>query len=174
MISKRALLLAATVLLGLSPAMAEPTELGQFSDWRVYRTTDKDGTVCFALSEPTAKKPATAKRGAIYFMISAWPGAKVSGQPSIVPGYPYDEKIKASVEVGGEKFEFYTLNEGEGGDGGAWIKDPKDETRLLAAMRKGSDMTVKGTSRRGTVTTDSYSLKGISAALDKITTDCSA
>jgi hypothetical protein len=52
------------------------------------------------------------------------------------------------------------------------MKSPNDEAKLLAAMRDGSKMIVKGTSRRGTLTTDEYSLKGISAALDKIASEC--
>jgi hypothetical protein len=39
-------------------------------------------------------------------------------------------------------------------------------------MRAGSTMVVKGTSARGTRTTDTYSLKGVSAALDAIDKAC--
>ena len=46
---------------------------------------------------------------------------------------------------------------------GAWIKDMAEEARLLDAMRKGSDLTVRGTSSRGTQSTDQYSLKGVVA-----------
>ena len=54
----------------------------------------------------------------------------------------------------------------------AWIENPTQETALIAAMQKGSKMTVVGKSRRGTVTTDSYSLSGISAALDAMAKEC--
>jgi hypothetical protein len=171
MISKRTIFLTFAIGLCVSPALAEPQELGQFSDWKVYRTNDQHGTVCFALAEPASHKPANVKRGDIYFMVSAWPGQKVVNEPSIVPGYPYNEKVKAVVEIGGDKFEFDTKNS-DGGDGGAWMKSPNEEAKLLAAMRDGSKMIVKGTSRRGTLTTDEYSLKGISAALDKIASEC--
>jgi hypothetical protein len=171
MIFKRTIFLALALGFGVSPALAEPQELGQFSDWKVYRTNDQHGVVCYALSEPTSHKPTNVKRGDIYFMVSAWPGQKVTNEPSIVPGYPYNETVKAVVEIGGTKFEFDTKN-GEGGDGGAWMKSPNDEAKLVAAMRKGSKMVVKGTSRRGTLTTDEYSLSGISTALDKIASEC--
>ena len=39
-------------------------------------------------------------------------------------------------------------------------------------MRAQGELTVKGMSRRGTLTTDTYSLKGISAALDKLAEGC--
>ena len=38
----------------------------------------------------------------------------------------------------------YTQNDG------AWIKNVAEEARLIDAMRKGADLTVKGTSTRGT------------------------
>ena len=51
----------------------------------------------------------------------------------------------------------YTQNDG------AWIKNVAEEARMVDAMRKGSDLTVKGISGRGTESTDQYSLKGLSA-----------
>jgi hypothetical protein len=39
-------------------------------------------------------------------------------------------------------------------------------------MRRASDITVKGVSAKGTETTDTFSLKGLSQALDKISQDC--
>jgi hypothetical protein len=39
-------------------------------------------------------------------------------------------------------------------------------------MRKGSDIIIRSESSRGTKTTDTYSLKGISEALDKVAEEC--
>jgi hypothetical protein len=171
-LSKRTIFFGFALALSTSSAMADPLELGQFNDWKAYRTTDQYGVVCYALTEPVSSKPGNVKRGDIYFIISAWPSQKVANEPSIVPGYPYNEDVKAVVEIGSDKFEFDTKNV-DGDDGGAWMKDPSDEKKLVAAMRQGAKMVVKGTSRRGTKTTDEFSLKGISAALDKILSECS-
>ena len=43
---------------------------------------------------------------------------------------------------------------------------------LVAALKRGSQLLVKGISRRGTATTDTYSLNGISAALDAAAKSC--
>jgi invasion protein IalB len=43
---------------------------------------------------------------------------------------------------------------------------------MVDAMRKGADLTVKGTSGRLTQSTDQYSLKGLAQALDKIEQEC--
>ena len=152
-------------------AFAAPPELvGKFDDWAVYKTSGADGIVCYALAQPKASQPTNVRRDPIFFLISTWPGKSVQGEPSIVPGYPYREESRATVEIGSDKFEFYTQNEGT--DGGAWMKEPTEEQRLLDAMRRGSSMVIKGTSRRGTLTIDNYSLKGATAALDRLAQGC--
>jgi invasion protein IalB len=55
---------------------------------------------------------------------------------------------------------------------GAWVKNAAEETRLVDAMRKGTDLTIKGTSARGTATSDVFSLKGLAQALDKVGQEC--
>jgi invasion protein IalB len=55
---------------------------------------------------------------------------------------------------------------------GAWIKNMAEEARMLDAMRKGSDLTVKGTSARGTNSTDQFSLKGLPQALERADQAC--
>jgi hypothetical protein len=39
-------------------------------------------------------------------------------------------------------------------------------------MQKGHSLIVKGTSRRGTNTTDTYSLQGVTAALESVAKEC--
>ena len=43
---------------------------------------------------------------------------------------------------------------------------------MVQAMRRSADIVVKGVSAKGTETTDIFSLKGLSQALDKIAQDC--
>ena len=106
----------------------------------------------------------------MFFLISTWPGRKVRNEPSVAPGYPYKDGAKAEVQVGSDKFTFFTKNDGSAG--GAWMEDPKDEKRLIDTMKKGSEMNIAGVSARGTMTHDNYSLAGLSAALDKIDSSC--
>ena len=151
-------------------AMAKPELLGEFNDWKAFKSSDSGATVCYALSQPKSSAPKNVKRDPIFFIVSNFPARQVKGEPSIVSGYPFKEGSKATVQVGGASFAFATVNAGT--DGGAWIPDNATEQKLLAAMRGGSNMTVKGTSRRGTETTDNYSLSGASAALDRINQEC--
>jgi hypothetical protein len=55
---------------------------------------------------------------------------------------------------------------------GLWIKNAAEEERMVEAMRKAADVVVKGVSAKGTESIDTFSLKGLSQALDKVTQDC--
>src|SRR6266403_3612632 len=90
----------------------------------------------------------------------------VKHEVSVIIGYPFKTSSDATAEIGTTKFAMYTQNDG------AWIKNVAEEARMVDAMRKGADLTVKGTSGRGTESTDQYSLKGLAQALDKIEQDC--
>jgi invasion protein IalB len=81
-------------------------------------------------------------------------------------GYTFKPSVEASVEIGPAKFAMYTQKDG------AWIKNAAEEGRLVDAMRKGPDMVVKGTSGKGTQTTDRFSLKGLAQALDRVAQEC--
>jgi invasion protein IalB len=55
---------------------------------------------------------------------------------------------------------------------GLWIKNAAEEEQMVAAMRKSAEVIVKGVSAKGTETQDTFSLKGLSQALDKLAQDC--
>jgi hypothetical protein len=114
--------------------------------------------------------PANTSRDSVFFLISSWPGRKVRNEPSVVPGYQYKPGTKVQVQVGSDKFELFTKNDGSAG--GAWVENPADEKKLIDAMKRGAEMSITGMSSRGTLTRDDYSLAGISAALDKVAATC--
>lgn len=155
---------------GAYAAEEKPTLVGSFRDWHVYQSGAGNDRLCYALSEPKQKTPANVTRGGAFFLISTWPGRKVRNEPSVVPGYEYKQGTKTEVQVGPAKFELFTKNDGPAG--GAWMENPEDEKKLIDTMKKGSAMTIAGTSSRGTQTKDNYSLAGISAALDKLDAIC--
>jgi len=159
------------LLTGAAPALADaPTLLGTFKEWSAYTTGSGNAKVCYALSQPKSVDPKKAARDPIYFLISDWPGRKAKAEPEVVPGYAYKDGSVVDVRVGADKFQMFTKNDGD--SGGAWVQNPADETRLIDSMKRGSQIIVTGTSERGTLTKDTYSLAGISAALDKIHASC--
>ncbi len=55
---------------------------------------------------------------------------------------------------------------------GLWIKDTGDEPKLLDALKKDKEVTLKLTPAKGAVTTDRYSLTGLSQALERVAKEC--
>jgi len=150
---------------------AQATLLGQFGDWGAYTATPGGKKVCFALSKPTSSvdNPPNRRTAAnpVYMFISSRPAEKVKDEVSIlVTGYAFKSSSETSLAVGGAPFTMYTQNDG------AWPKNAADEARIIDAMRKGADAVVKGTTSRGTQTTDTFSLKGIAQALDRVAQEC--
>ena len=167
-----ALLVSATALGPMISAASadQPEILGVFKDWTAYKTGAADARVCYALSKPIQSEPRKLKRDAPYFLINDWPGRNAKAEPEIVPGYVYKEGSEVTAQVGSDKFQLFTKN--DGGAGGAWVEAQADESRLIDAMKAASQAIVTGTSKRGTMTHDTYSLAGLSDALDKVHQSC--
>jgi hypothetical protein len=146
----------------------QPTLLGQYADWGAYTASPAGNKICFALAKPKNSKtePAGRSRDPSYMFVSSRPAEKVKNEVSVVVGYPFKTSSDATAEIGSAKFAMYTQSDG------AWIKNVNEEARMIDAMRKGGDLTVKGTSGRGSQSMDQYSLKGLAQALDKIEQEC--
>lgn len=147
---------------------AEPTLIGQFGTWGAYSATPNGKKVCFALAKPSSSKtnPPNRPRDPAYAFVSTRPAEKVNNEVSVMIGYALKPGSESSVEVGGAAFAMYTQGDG------LWIKNAAEEERMVEAMRKSADLVVKGVSAKGTETTDTFSLKGLAQALDKIAQDC--
>ncbi len=151
-------------------AEAAPQVLGTFQSWAAYAAQAGDAKVCYALSRPTSSEPKKIHRDPTFFLINDWPGRKAKGEPEIVPGYQYKDASEVTVEIGTNKFTLFTKN--DGGVGGAWVEAQADEQRLIDAMKAAPEAIVTGTSKRGTLTRDTYSLAGLGDALDKAHQAC--
>jgi Invasion associated locus B (IalB) protein len=147
---------------------AEPTLIGQFGTWGAYAATPNGKKVCFALAKPSSSKtnPPNRPRDPAYAFVSTRPAEKVSNEVSVMIGYALKPGSESSVEVGGASYAMYTQGDG------LWIKNAAEEERMVDAMRKSADLVVKGVSAKGTETVDTFSLKGLAQALDKIAQDC--
>ena len=147
---------------------AEPTLIGQFGTWGAYTAMPNGKKVCFALAKPASSKtnPPNRPRDPAYAFVSTRPAEKVINEVSVMIGYTLKPGSESTLEVGGGSYAMYTQGDG------LWIKNAAEEERMVEAMRKSADVTVKGLSAKGTETTDTFSLKGLSQALDKLAQDC--
>ncbi|MGI8525423.1 MAG: invasion associated locus B family protein [Pseudolabrys sp.] len=146
----------------------QPVMLGQYGDWGAYKATPGGKTVCFALAKPAtaSTEPAGRSRDASYMFVSTRPSEKVKNEVSAIVGYPQRSSADATASIGSANYAMYTQNDG------AWIKNAAEEAQMIDTMRKGTDLVVKSVSSRGTKSIDTYSLKGLGQALDKIAEEC--
>jgi len=153
-----------------APALSgvQPNLLGQYGEWGAYLASGGDRRVCYALATPGNSKttPSNRPRNQPYLFIATRMPENVKNEISVIIGYAFKPDSEATVEIGSSKFTLYTKGDG------AWISNAAEEARMVDAMRKGGDLVVSGTSNRGIQSTDRYSLKGLSQALDRAAREC--
>ena len=158
---------AAAIMVAPVTASAQGAKfLKNFKDWSAYAYSGADKKICFAVSQPKDIEPKNVDRSDVYFYISTWPKESVSAEISVKAGYKFKKGSKTTATIGSNVFEMFT------DDDKAFVQSPDTERNLVAAMRRGSKMVVKGRNNEGTETTDVYSLSGITAALKYVSQNC--
>lgn len=161
------LLIAITTLIGISltiPAFASLKSLGKEVAWEAIQ--DSQRNLCFMVSFPVAVEGNFTRRDPAYVMISIRPSENVRNEVSYYAGYPYDTSRPVVFEIDGKSHNLYSQGEW------AWAPDANVDTQILNAMIRGNELVVKGYSKRGTLTTDTYSLSGVTAAWNKAKSAC--
>jgi Invasion associated locus B (IalB) protein len=156
------------------PAFAQSAErVAAHVDWSVFVADDPKE--CYIVSPPKSSvarrdgQPAEVERGDIRLFVAFRPGDNVSNEVSFTGGYPFREGSSVTLAIGSDSF---TLAPGTG-DSGEWAwTDPADDARVVAAMRRGANAAITGTSSRGTTTEDSFSLAGFTAAVEDAEARC--
>jgi invasion protein IalB len=175
MIQSRFLITAAlaftTAAGALAQGAAQPTLVATFEAWTMWTYTgslasNAEGKVCYIYSEPEKMEPTRLDHGRVSFSITHSPSQGIQNEANFIAGYALKEQSSVTVQIGDRTFTMFTQGDS------AWLVDKTDEPELLAAMKAGSTMTVKAVSRRGNNTTYNYSLKGVTAAADKMITEC--
>ena len=147
-------------------AFAEPVEMLVSKDWGAYRYDNNDSRICFVSSVPTKSKGKynPKNRGDIRVFVSHGPGKAERDVVQVIAGYRYKPQSDVSLTIDGRAFKLFTIEDR------AYAESEEDDRRIIVLMRRGSRMTIVGTSSRGTKTTDTYSLSGFTktkAVIDK-------
>lgn len=163
-------LLAAVTLAGVaasaSASAQELKHIGTKGQWLAYTFAETGGKVCYLASAPTQAEGKYSKRGDIYILVTHRQSDKTRGVVSVVAGYTYAPDSQVSASIGKQKFALFTEKDR------AWTSDGKVDKKLVAAMKRGMSMVVRGRSKRGTKTKDTYSLKGFAAGMKIIDKAC--
>ncbi len=145
---------------------SEPELLGEYGDWTAYTFMENNGKVCYMVSQPKKDEGNYTKRGDIFALITHRPAEATKNVFSYIAGYDYKKGSEVTVKVNNQTFKLFTQ------DDSAWAPDPNVDNQLAEAIRRGSTLVVQGTSSRGTLTTDTFGLKGSSAAHKAISDTC--
>ncbi len=145
---------------------ASPKQIGKYGDWTSYYLSEGGSKVCYMVSKPVKAQGKYTNRGEIFALITHRPSENTKDVFSYITGYTYKVGSDATVTIDGKRYILFTQ------DDTAWAPDANADTKLAKAIRAGSKMVVKGTSSRGTLTTDTYSLKGSGAAYKAISKEC--
>lgn len=153
---------------GAKPGADQPTLIGQYGDWGAYKASPGGKPVCFVISKPASATtdPPGRNRDAAYLFVSTRPAEKVRNEISAIVGYPQKPNANATATIGSANYAMYPQNDG------AWIRNAAEEAKMVDAMKKSADIVIRSESARGTKTTDTYSLKGLAEALDKVAQEC--
>jgi len=171
---------------------AKPELVGSYGDWSVFHSQSGKNKVCYTLAQPKSRDPDDLKRDPGYAFISERPGEGVRNEVSLIMGFDVgapsadsdakdagdakdkkkdkekkkNELVAPTAVVGDSSFDL--LPKG----GNLWVKNAAQESALIAEMRKGKTLVVKATSKKGNLTTDTYSLSGFAPAIDRALKDC--
>jgi len=141
------------------------------TDWSVF--VEDNPTECWAVSSPKETvntregRVVAVRRSEILLFVSYRPGSGVKGEVSFTGGYPFAKGSTVSMKVGDNTYELFTSGEN------AWPATPADDAKLITAMKRGAKAVVTGRSARGTVTKDTFSLLGFTAAVEEAAKRCS-
>jgi len=158
---------ASTAAAAAPAAGAAPTNIGTFKAWTAWKGTDANGLICYISAAPTTSKPDGAKRDPVHFLIINRKGGNTKNEVQTLIGYPFKKDGKPTATIDTKSYNMVV-------DGSAaWLASQGDEPGFVAALKSGTNLVVKGTSQRGTDTSDTYTLAGVTAAMATIDKACS-
>ena len=140
------------------------------TDWSVF--VEGSPKECWGVSSPKETvnskdgRVVAVKRGDILLFVTYRPGSGTKGEVSFTGGYPFAGGSTVTLDIGGTAFELFTDGEW------AWSASDADDAKIITAMKRGSSAVLSARSGRGTETKDSFSLLGVTAALEEAEKQC--
>jgi invasion protein IalB len=160
-----AAVLSTLALSGAQGATVAPKPLGTFTDWDAFTFTEDGKQVCYMTSAAKKKDPATPERKNAFILVTHRPADKTFDVVSILAGTALKKDGAPKAVVDDRAFSMFA-----DGDS-AWAKDAQTDRAIVEALRKGSTLILKADLDKGRIS-DTYSLKGFSAAYDAIGKAC--
>ena len=160
------IVLLVCVLAGLGAPASAGTSLSKHGDWEAFTDRESGKLVCYIGAVPTKSRGKYTKRGRTFLLITHRPAEKSKNVFSLHAGYTFKKTSEVELAIGETSFKLFTDGQW------AFAADTATDNELVKSMISGAALIVRGLSSRGTETTDTYSLKGFTAALKAIGKAC--
>mgnify|MGYP001599494243 CR=1 FL=1 len=150
-----------------TPALAQSvTQIGTFKDWSAYSASEGAGAMCFAMSKPSTVDPQPDGYTQAYLYLTHRPAENISNELNLVAGFEFAPDQPATLTVDGKDFDLFTQKDA------AWLLDEKQADDLAGAIRAGNSLSIQGTTNKGILVTETFSLSGATAASKAIDAGC--
>ena len=164
---------ACVLALLCSAAFAQETSnrVAAKTDWSVF--VESNPKECWAVTAPKETvntkggKVVSVRRGQILLFVFHRPGNDVKGQVAFTGGYPFAKDRPITLNIDGVDFELSVDGEW------AWPASEAEDAKITTSMKRGASAVVTAQSSRGTITEDSFSLLGFTAAMEDAERRCS-
>lgn len=159
-------LIAAISLSGAAFSQTSNNRVDAKTDWAVFRE-EAPSRMCWVTSAPQKSEISRegAVRSQIQLIVTYRPGSATT-EVSFTGGYPFKPDSTVKMKIGTSVYDLYV--EGEW----AWPASSGDDAQIRESMKAGASALLTGESSRGTVTKDTFSLNGFTAALAAAEENC--
>ena len=159
-------LIAAIALSGAAFSQTSNARVDAKTDWAVFVESEPN-KMCWVVSAPTKieNSKAGVSRGDIQLLVTYRPG-QANGEVSFTGGYPFKPNSTVKMAIGSSVYSLYVDGEW------AWPASASDDTQIRESMKRGATALMTAESSRGTVTKDTFSLNGFTAALEAAEQNC--
>jgi hypothetical protein len=163
------------MLVPATQAQETDAPVATFNQWRLFVEGSGLSKTCYILGEPQQTAPGNVTRGDIFITLTHRPGQGVRNEVAVSVGYPFSAQSNPFAKIGNTEFNFFTgIQARNSADDWAWLRKLDQQERLVTAMKRGRTLVFKCTSARNTLTTDTYSLSGVTAATKALDAACPA
>ena len=144
-------------------AASAPKQIGKFEDWTAATHQESGATVCYAFTRAQSSSPTIAGRGDVILTVTQRPTGRDA--VAISAGFAYPQSATVTVQVDQSAQDFYTAGRN------AFARDGK---ATVAAFAKGTRAIARSPGPHDAPVTDTFSLKGFSAAYAATVKACPA
>lgn len=145
------------------PNANAPKSIGKFEDWQAATHAEAGATVCYAFTRAQSSAPVLPGRGDVVMTVTQRPSGRDA--VAITAGFAYAAGAEVTVAVDKTELAFYTSARS------AFARDGK---AAAAAFDKARSAVAKSPGPKNAAVSDTFSLRGFSAAYAAINKACPA